>query len=207
MSPRKSNVIVILTFLSVGTTVAFLPTRIFPSRIIAVSTATDNALSSSKEELDRDEHVRILDENLVRQTGKSLRDYAGGDEVQTSMRYALMSHGALNDLDGPTINYANLQRSPLLKWRLSNSQPCRQVGWPIQAWMKKSGRKCFKRYDKWEKKESCKTTRGFDALSIKLRSFYGMQWYVSTWERILSINANFNSLLMQIWNCYDDEGE
>lgn len=99
-------IIVILTFLSVGTTVAFLPTRIFPSRII-VSTATDNSLSFSREELDRDGHVWILDENLVRHTGKSLRDYTGGAEVQTSMRYALMSHGAVNDLDGATNNYAN----------------------------------------------------------------------------------------------------
>ena len=107
MFPRKSNIIVILTFLSVGTTVALPTTRIFPSRITAVSTTADTSLSFSKEELDRDEHVRILDENLVRHTGKSLRDYTGGDEVQTSMRYALMSHGALNDLDGPINNYAN----------------------------------------------------------------------------------------------------
>ena len=86
---------------------AFLTSRIFPSRIIATFTATDTFLSWSKTELNHDEHVRILDTNLVRHTGKTLREYTGGAEVQTSMRYALMSHGAWNDLDGPTNNYAN----------------------------------------------------------------------------------------------------
>lgn len=73
---------------------------------------------------DRDEHVRILNANLLRYTGNDLSAWMGLDfstrkdgeenfddfwihQVHTHMRYALLSHGAVNSLDGPINNYAN----------------------------------------------------------------------------------------------------
>jgi hypothetical protein len=64
--------------------------------------------------VDRDEHVRILNDNLEKHIGKGLRDFTQTscdvdcwDDVHTSTRYALLSHGAKNGLDGPVNNYGN----------------------------------------------------------------------------------------------------
>ena len=65
--------------------------------------------------VDRDEHVRILNDSLERHIGKGLRGFTDTscdepdcwDDIHTSTRYALHSHGAKNDLDGPVNNYGN----------------------------------------------------------------------------------------------------
>ena len=64
--------------------------------------------------VDRDKHVGILNDNLEKHIGKGLRDFTKTtcnvdcwDDIHTSTRYALLSHGAKNHLDGPVNNYGN----------------------------------------------------------------------------------------------------
>jgi hypothetical protein len=85
----------------------------------------------------RDEHALILNENLKRCTGgKGILDFMelGGSlessvaAVLTSTRYALMSHGADNGLDGPVNNFANfaaLGAFQLTYSQLTNLPACR----------------------------------------------------------------------------------
>lgn len=82
---------------------------------------SDGTSSSIKSDdfLDRDEHVRLLDASLRKfhpnQLGLLEVIYGPDnaptrhlwDDVHMSMRFALMSHGKVNGLDGPILNYAN----------------------------------------------------------------------------------------------------
>ena len=95
------------------------------ARSLSVQRARCKSRSTSAEDLqedlgpvkDRDEHLRYLDQSFKYYTnGKGIMDFLEMDEdevprrlsdIQTSKRYALMSHGAINGMDGPVINYAN----------------------------------------------------------------------------------------------------
>lgn len=76
---------------------------------------------------DRDEHLRYLDQSFKMYTdGKGIMDFLEEDvndvqrqlsDIQTSTRYALMSHGAIHGMNGPMINYANF--GALLAFQLS----------------------------------------------------------------------------------------
>jgi hypothetical protein len=120
MFMRNCTVFIILIVFSI-TTAAFLPVSIGtrPSAALVPLSSTGDSQSSSREAddrvVDRDEHVRILNDSLERHIGKGLRAFTQTtcdtddcwDDIHTSTRYALLSHGAKNDLDGPVNNYGN----------------------------------------------------------------------------------------------------
>lgn len=102
--------------------IAFSPRASFsrPTTKKLFSHHHDSSFPSSSREtpepiIDRDEHVRILNDNLERHIGKGLRDFTKTicdtdecwDDIHTNTKYALLSHGAINDLDGPVNNYGN----------------------------------------------------------------------------------------------------
>lgn len=116
-------ILLVLSIMRVG---AFLHAPLFVSRRSQVASpsshffsARDDSVSSSKEAdgpiVDRDVHVRVLNDSLERHIGKGIRDFTGTsceeadcwDDIHTSTRYALHSNGATNDLDGPVNNYGN----------------------------------------------------------------------------------------------------
>lgn len=113
------TVFIILIVLSI-TTAAFSPVAIGTRPLSLVPLfSTGDSVSSPREAddrvVDRDEHVRILNDSLERHIGKGLRDFTQTtcdtddcwDDIHTSTRYAFLSHGAKNDLDGPVNNYGN----------------------------------------------------------------------------------------------------
>jgi len=85
------------------------------------SPSSDPREDTDEEALDQSEHLSILHENLERFTNRGLLERMGlhetgfrhpgtqgwDDEVHMSMRFALLSHGSDNGLDGPIHNYAN----------------------------------------------------------------------------------------------------
>lgn len=108
---------------SITRTASLAPASLFASRRVIASRrllASDDSISSSSKDsdgpiVDRDEHVRILNDSLERHIGKGLRCFTDTscdepdcwDDIHTSTRYALHSHGAKNDVDGPVNNYGN----------------------------------------------------------------------------------------------------
>jgi MEKHLA domain len=104
-------------FLVRSTTLSFARRRSSGRTVLQTTHSPDDkmplALGPAK---NREEHVFILNENLERCTGgKGILDFMeleGNLEssiaaVLTSTRYALMSHGPENGLDGPVNNFAN----------------------------------------------------------------------------------------------------
>lgn len=90
-----------------------------PSTARSSSAASDPSKATT-DELDIANHLRLLSKSLESATGKTLPEVMGidisststdaecwHDDVHMSMRYALLSHSAVNGLDGPINTYAN----------------------------------------------------------------------------------------------------
>jgi len=120
----------------------------FPHRQLGSQSSSATSASSAADSIDRQDHVRILSDNLFKHTGKDLllmMDLDGNtdspgwqDEIHMSMRWALLSHGADNDLDGPVNNYANFGACSAFSYAQSqilNLPACRMAvpGWDQEA--------------------------------------------------------------------------
>jgi len=87
--------------------------RIGPGRLL-IKESTSFRAELETNGLNPADHLRLLNDSLKNATGKSLPELMGKtsdtywqDEVHMSMRYAVLSHGAVNGFDGPIKTYAN----------------------------------------------------------------------------------------------------
>lgn len=92
------------------------PVHWHPAKLFSSSSSNQPSMSEPSPPIDRDAHVCLLSENLKACTGHNLTQVMGlllsretewHAQVHTHLRYALLSHGSVNGLDGPINNYAN----------------------------------------------------------------------------------------------------
>lgn len=102
------------------------------------SQAKNIATPSSDVVEDRDEHVRILHGSLIDQGGPGLCQLMQLDDndkhwpaaVHQHLRYAVLSHGAVNGLDGPVNTYANFASAAVFSYpraQLLDMPACRMA--------------------------------------------------------------------------------
>lgn len=166
----------------------------------AKSTDADD---EEEEEFDQTVHLSILDRNLKRFSKQGLLEWMGllgnrndhdddsseegwDDEVHMNLRFALMSHGSVNGMDGPTNNYVNFgacSAFQLSRDALLNMPACRVAapGLDQEAW---SMRLQTLREDpeNW-----IDIYQGYRSTLVDGRRFYIRDAVV--------------------WNCYTDDGE